>query len=166
MPQRPIRTANNLIHGALLALTLSAVLPSPCAAQAAPKITRSSVEAPADPRDLALLGRMTLQEKINQLMLLSKGTMTGPDSAGRPNISAEELARSGVGFQMSGFNSAKEVNRIQRIAMKESRLRIPIVFATDIIHGYWTVFPVPLGLAATFDPADAETTAKIGGLEG
>jgi beta-glucosidase len=120
----------------------------------------------ADARDTALLGRMTLQEKINQLMLLSKGTMTGPDSAGRPNISAEELARSGVGFQMSGFNSAKEVNRIQRLAVKESRLGIPVVFATDIIHGYWTVFPVPLGLAATFDAADARVVAKISGLEG
>ena len=48
-----------------------------------------------DARDTALLARMTPQEKINQLMLLSKGTMTGPDSAGRPNLSAEELARSG-----------------------------------------------------------------------
>src|SRR6202008_1474645 len=120
MPQRPLRTPRQMFHGALLGLTLGATLPSVCAAQAAPKITRSPVAAPADPRDLALLGKMTLQEKINQLMLLSKGTMTGPDSAGRPNISAEELARSGVGFQMAGFNSAKEVNRIQRIAVKES----------------------------------------------
>jgi beta-glucosidase len=68
---------------------------------------------------------------------------------------------------MSAFEySAKDLNRIQRIAVKESRLGIPVVFATDIIHGYWTVFPVPLGLAATFDPADAQTTAAIGGLEG
>ena len=57
----------------------------------------------ADARDAALLARMTLQEKVNQLMLLSKGTMTGPDSAGRPNISAEELARTGIGFQMSAL---------------------------------------------------------------
>jgi beta-glucosidase len=120
-----------------------------------------------DPRDLALVQRMTLAEKINQLMLLSKGTMTGPDSAGRPNISAEELARTGVGFQMSAFEfSATDINRIQRIAVKESRLGIPIVFATDIIHGYWTVFPVPLGLAATWDSADARRAAAIAGLEG
>jgi len=126
-------------------------------------------DAPAgtDPRDAALLARMTLQEKVNQLMLLSKGTMTGPDSAGRPNQSAEELARSGIGFQMSAFEwSARDVNRIQRIAVKESRLGIPVVFATDIIHGYWTVFPVPLGLAATFDPEDARRAARVAGLEG
>ncbi|HET9864894.1 MAG TPA: glycoside hydrolase family 3 N-terminal domain-containing protein, partial [Steroidobacteraceae bacterium] len=60
----------------------------------------------------------------------------------------------------------KDINRIQRIAVKESRLGIPVVFATDIIHGYWTVFPVPLGLAATFDANDARTAAKVAGLEG
>jgi len=130
-------------------------------------MTRAAAPPGTDPRDTALLARMTLREKINQLMLLSKGTMTGPDSAGRPNISAEELARSGVGFQMSAFEfSAKDINRIQRIAVNESRLGIPVVFATDIIHGYWTVFPVPLGLAATFDPNDARIAAGIAGLEG
>lgn len=128
---------------------------------------RADAPAGTDARDAALLARMTLDEKVNQLMLLSKGTMTGPDSAGRPHFSAEELARSGIGFQMSGFEySAKDLNRIQRIAVEESRLGIPVVFATDIIHGYWTVFPVPLGLAASFDPEDARTTAKVGGLEG
>jgi beta-glucosidase len=127
----------------------------------------AAAPAGTDPRDAALLARMTTQEKVNQLMLLSKGTMTGPDSAGRPNQSAEELARNGIGFQMSAFEfSARDINRIQRIAVKESRLGIPVVFATDIIHGYWTVFPVPLGLAATFDPEDARRVARISGLEG
>ena len=129
--------------------------------------SRADAPVAADSRDMALLSRMTLEEKVNQLMLLSKGTMTGPDSAGRPNKPAEDLAREGIGFQMSAFEwSAKDVNRIQRIAVKESRLGIPVVFATDIIHGYWTVFPVPLGLAATFDPADARVVAEISGLEG
>jgi len=143
---------------ASIVLALVSVLALPCPAD---------TPATTDSRDAALLGRMTLQEKINQLMLLSKGTMTGPDSAGRPNKSAEELAREGIGFQMSAFEwSARDVNRIQRIAVKESRLGIPIVFATDIIHGYWTVFPVPLGLAATFDAGDARIAARIAGLEG
>src|SRR5688572_28303198 len=121
--------------------------------------------APPDPRDAALLAKMTLAEKVNQLMLLSKGTMTGPDSAGRPNKSGEELAREGIGFQMSAFEwSAADINHLQRIALKESRLGIPVVFATDIVHGYWTVFPVPLGIAATFDPEDARVMARISGL--
>jgi len=133
----------------------------------APVASRADAPAGADARDVALLGRMTLQEKINQLMLLSKGTMTGPDSAGRPNKSAEELAREGIGFQMSAFEwTTADANRIQRIAVKESRLGIPTVFATDIIHGYWTIFPVPLGLAATFDAADARVMGGVSGLEG
>ena len=143
---------------ATLCLVFTIALTVPCVADA---------PAGADARDVALLARMSLQEKINQLMLLSKGTMTGPDSAGRPNKSAEELAREGIGFQMSAFEwSARDVNRIQRIAVRDSRLGIPVVFATDIIHGYWTVFPVPLGLAATFDASDARTVARIAGLEG
>jgi len=136
-------------------------------AACSPGLSIADVPAGADARDVALLARMTLAEKVNQLMLLSKGTMTGPDSAGRPNKSAEDLAREGIGFQMSAFEwSTADANRIQRIAVKESRLGIPVVFATDIIHGYWTIFPVPLGLAATFDPADARTVAGISGLEG
>ena len=147
-----------LRHRFVATLCLVLALTTPCFAD---------TPARADARDAALLARMTLQEKINQLMLLSKGTMTGPDSAGRPHKSAEELARDGIGFQMSAFEwSARDVNRIQRIAVRESRLGIPVVFATDIIHGYWTVFPVPLGLAATFDAADARTVARIAGLEG
>ncbi len=159
-PARPLVTA--FLSGAMrhaFALYLSAALVLSAAAFADARAS--------DPRDAALLARMTLEEKVNQLMLLSKGTMTGPDAAGRPDKTAEELARAGIGFQMSAFEfSAKDLNRIQRIAVKESRLGIPVVFATDIIHGYWTIFPVPLGLAATWDPADARTMARISGLEG
>jgi beta-glucosidase len=146
-----------------LVFAVFAVLPVAAAADG--PSARPAKTAPAA-ADLALLKRMTLTEKVNQLMLLSQGTMTGPDSAGRPNIPAEELASSGIGFQMSGFNSAVEVNRIQRIAVEKSRLGIPVVFATDIIHGYWTIFPVPVGLAATWDPEDARVMARIAGIEG
>jgi beta-glucosidase len=159
------RSANTRGARALrTALITLCVLLSVAATHAASAV---APDAAPDPRDLALLGRMTLAEKVNQLMLLSKGTMTGPDSAGRPDKSAEELAREGIGFQMSAFEwSATDINRIQRIAIEKSRLGIPVVFATDIIHGYWTIFPVPLGLAATWDPADARTMARISGLEG
>lgn len=154
MPAASIRTKLALAFAVALAVS-------------SPVLSRADVPVGADARDVALLSRMTLAEKINQLMLLSKGTMTGPDSAGRPNKPAEDLAREGIGFQMSAFEwSTADANRIQRIAVEESRLGIPVVFATDIIHGYWTVFPVPLGLAATFDPADARVVAGISGLEG
>jgi beta-glucosidase len=125
-------------------------------------------DAPAaDPRDLALLRRMTLREKVNQLMQFSAGPATGPDSAGRPRgRSLEDLAREGIGSFMWFTRGAGDINRMQRIAVTESRLGIPIVFAMDIIHGYWTTFPVPLGIAATWDAEDARTVARIGGLEG
>jgi beta-glucosidase len=153
-----------LVHDTSRAACVQVCLIALCLALPLPGF--ADVASNPDPRDVALLRQMTLKEKVDQLMLLSKGTMTGPDSAGRPNISAEDLARSGVGFQMSGFESAQEVNRIQRIAVNESRLKIPVVFATDIIHGYWTVFPVPLGLSATWDANDALVASKIAGVEG
>jgi len=165
MSTRPaLAPGKSASHPSAFLVCLLAILPL---AMMWPTTARAAASAATDARDTALLTKMTLAEKVNQLMILSKGTMTGPDSAGRPNISAEELARSGIGFQMSAFEfSARDINRIQRIAVKESRLGIPIVFATDIIHGYWTVFPVPLGLAATFDPEDARAAAKVAGIEG
>ncbi len=128
------------------------------------------IESPAsDPRDIALLRRMTLQEKVNQLMLFAAGAATGPDAAGRPrDRTLEDFAREGIGsFLASSHNwHADTSNRLQRIAITESRLGIPIVFATDIIHGYWTTFPVPLGVAATWDPESARLMARVSGLEG
>ena len=124
-------------------------------------------DAPAaDPRDTALLARMTLAEKVNQLMLLSKGTMTGPDSAGRPNKPAEELAREGIGFQMSAFEwSAADINRIQRIAVKESRLGFRWCSRPTSSTATGR-FPRAAGMAATFDPETRASMARISGLEG
>ena len=141
---------------------------STMAAAAAAVATRPRTRAPAaDPRDLALLARMTLREKVDQLVQFSAGPATGPDSAGRPrNRTLEDLAREGVGSFMWLTRGAADINRVQRIAVTESRLGIPMVFAIDIVHGYWTIFPVPLGLAATFDPGDTRTMARIAGLEG
>ncbi len=122
-----------------------------------------------DSRDLALLRKMTLQEKANQLMQFAGGSATGPDAAGRPHHKTlEDFAREGIGSILSSFHSshATQYNRLQKIATSESRLGIPMVFATDIIHGFWTTFPVPLGVAATWDPEDARTMARISGLEG
>lgn len=112
---------------------------------------------------------MTLEEKVNQLVMFGHGAATGPDNAGRPpEKKLEEFVREGIGSVMSSnlTGHAKFANRLQRIAVKESRLGVPIVFATDIIHGFWTTFPVPLGMAATWDPQDAHTMARISGLEG
>ena len=90
--------------------------------------TQAPADVPAgtDARDAALLARMTLDEKVNQLMLLSKGTMTGPDSAGRPSYSAEELARNGIGFP-SHHSTAKTSSRRRMKTIPPYRSRTPAV---------------------------------------
>lgn len=109
-----------------------------------------------------LLKQMTLEEKVGQLVQFSNGTATGPE-----NVKVDQdalLARGGIG---SIFNAtgAKNTNAMQRVAMEKSRLKIPLLFGLDVIHGYRTTFPVPLGLAATWDPALVEQTARVAAVE-
>ncbi|MGH8263839.1 MAG: glycoside hydrolase family 3 N-terminal domain-containing protein, partial [Steroidobacteraceae bacterium] len=157
------------IFAATLVVVLAFTGASARAAQPATQAASAATAPADDPRDLALLQRMTLQEKVNQLIMFGHGSATGPDNAGRPtNKTLDEFVREGIGSVMSSAPTghAKFANRLQRIAVTESRLGIPIVFATDIIHGFWTTFPVPLGMAATWDPDDARTMGRISGLEG
>jgi beta-glucosidase len=99
-----------------------------------------------------LLGKMTLDEKLQQLQLLSDGQITDAD------------ARAGVGSVFSLTDPAK-INLFQQIAVKESRLHIPILFAFDTIHGYRTIFPIPLGAASSFDPSVATADGTIAARE-
>ena len=87
-----------------------------------------------------LLSQMTVSEKLQQLQLLSDGQITDAD------------AKAGVGSVFSLVDPAK-INHFQHIAVEQSRLHIPILFAYDTIHGYRTIFPVPLGAASSFDPS-------------
>ncbi len=117
--------------------------------QAEPRSGRDrAVERKVD----ALLRRMTVEEKLQQVQLLSDGQVTDED------------ARAGVGGVFSLVDPAK-IDHLQHIAVEESRLGIPILFAYDTIHGYRTVFPVPLGMASSFDPDVVETGASIGARE-
>ena len=100
----------------------------------------------------ALLAKMTLEEKLQQIQLLSDGQVTDAD------------ARAGVGGVFSLTDPAK-IDHLQRVAVEESRLGIPILFAYDTIHGYRTIFPIPLGAASSFDPAVATADATIGARE-
>src|SRR5208337_3044483 len=87
----------------------------------------------------SLLARMTLAEKVGQLQQLD-GTWEGDV---RPDQMA--LARQGLLGSALYVRGAKRTAELQRMAMNESRLKIPILFASDVIHGYRTIFPVPLG---------------------
>ena len=110
----------------------------------------------------SLLQKMTLQEKVGQLVQYSEGSPTGPGT-GR-NDYPEMIAAGQVGslFNLTG---AKETNEMQRIAVQKSRLHIPLIFGLDVIHGYRTTFPVPLGLAATWDIPLIEQAARVAGRE-
>jgi len=109
-----------------------------------------------------LMGKMTLEEKIGQLNLPSSGDIT-TGQAKSSNI-ADKIKKGQVGglFNIKGVEKIRDV---QRIAVEESRLKIPLIFGMDVIHGYETVFPIPLGLAATWDMAAIEQSARIAAIE-
>src|SRR6516162_1327446 len=98
----------------------------------------------------ALLKQMTLEEKIGQLITYSHGARTGPGT-GRSDY--KELVAKGQLGSIFNLTGASATNAMQKIAMEQSRLPIPLIFGLDIIHGFRTTFPVPLALAATWDPA-------------
>lgn len=113
-----------------------------------------------------LLGRMTLEEKVGQLHQLSGGILTGPQAANDAGQQAKlELVRQGKMGSFLNVLGAKETKAVQKIAVEESRLGIPLLFAFDVIHGYRTVFPIPLAESCTWDPAAAEKAASIAAKE-
>lgn len=111
----------------------------------------------------SLLKLMTLEEKIGQLNQLSgMGELTGPSIA---NSDHAQLIRQGLLGSMLNVNGAKATRQLQEIAINESRLKIPLIFGYDVIHGYKTIFPVPLGEAASFDLEAIEQAARIAASE-
>lgn len=141
--------------GALVgALTTGSVLASngKAADEQALSPTRGAASRSVEQRVEKLLARMTTTEKLQQVQLLSDGQITDAD------------AKAGVGGVFSLTDPAK-IDHFQRIAVTQSRLHIPILFAYDTIHGYRTIFPAPLGAASSFDPSVAQADATIGARE-
>ena len=103
-----------------------------------------------------LLSQMTLQEKIGQMNQISVG--------GDVSNFAGAIHEGQVGSILNEVDPVK-VNEYQRIAVEESRLGIPLLVARDVIHGFHTIFPIPLGLAATFDPQLVEEGARVAAIE-
>ena len=103
-----------------------------------------------------LLSRMTLEEKIGQMNQLDPSWNTEEKEA---------LIREGKVGSIFNIVGAKEVNRLQRMAVEQTRLGIPLIAARDVIHGYKTVYPIPLGQAATWNPELIEKAAHQTALE-
>src|SRR6478609_3518292 len=109
-----------------------------------------------------LLSKMTLEEKLGQLNLPTSGDIT----TGQANSSdiAKNIEQGKVGG-LFNIKSVKKIKDVQRIAVEKSRLKIPLLFGMDVIHGYETTFPIPLGLSCTWDMKLIERSAQIAAQE-
>jgi beta-glucosidase len=130
----------------LLALLFAALLPA-----------QSTPEQRAD----ELLKKMTLAEKIGQLNQLF---VFDPAPPGMPGLKDEDIVRGDYGSFLF-LKDAAATNRLQHIAVEKSRLHIPLLFGLDVIHGFKTVFPVPIALAASWDPSVVEHAQTVAARE-
>src|SRR6266568_6594458 len=124
---------------------------------------RSSLsDAGSEKKVEALLQKMTLEEKVGQLVQYSAGQLTGPGT-GRTNY--DDMIRKGEVGALVNITTARNMNAYQRIAVEQSRSHIPLLFGLDVIHGFRTEFPIPLGLASSWDPELIERTARVAARE-
>ncbi|HEY7236396.1 MAG TPA: glycoside hydrolase family 3 N-terminal domain-containing protein, partial [Gemmatimonadaceae bacterium] len=112
---------------------------------------RPIANADATRRAAALLEQMTMDEKIGQLNLAAGVTMGGPVTG----ASDDDISHGRVGAIL-WLADTKEMSRMQHLAVEKSRLHIPLLFGLDVIHGYRTIFPAPLGMASSWDPSVEE----------
>ena len=111
------------------------------------------VDNDIDLRVEELLQQMTLEEKIGQMNQVSGGLQF-----------KDEIAKGNVGSILNVVDPV-EINAVQRVAVEESRLGIPILVSRDVIHGFRTIFPIPIGLASTFNTDIVEQGARIAAIE-
>ena len=124
--------------------------------------TQSNPDAKMNQFVTALMQKMTLDEKIGQLNLPGAGDIT----TGQASSSgvAQKIKDGKVGG-LFNIKSVAKIKEVQRIAVEQSRLKIPLLFGMDVIHGYETVFPIPLGLSCTWDMQAIEKSARIAAIE-
>ena len=135
-------------------LLFSACLLAACGRPQQPSTVGTTPEV--EQRVEKILSQMTLAEKIGQMNQVSAG--------GDVSNYAEALRKGQIGSILNEVDPVR-LNEYQRICMEESRLGIPLLVGRDVIHGFHTVFPIPIGLAATFDPALVEEGARVAALE-
>src|SRR5919197_650426 len=111
----------------------------------------------AEPNIDSLLARMTLEEKLGQLNQLTVD--------GQPNAEQLDLVRKGLVGSFLNLAGADATHTAQHVAVTESRLHIPLLLGLDVIHGYRTIFPIPLGEAASWDPEAVQAAAHVAAAE-
>ncbi len=164
-------SVRNLGLAGLIALALVSLPPAAVAAPSSPDsvgATEVSTETRSEARIEALIARMTTQEKAGQLSLYGPADIDTPNNpqAGWRNAQ-QETADVRAGRLTGLFNNAglEGKRRLQQLAVKESRLGIPLIFGADVIHGFRTMFPMPLAEASSWEPALAERTARAAAVE-
>ncbi len=115
-------------------------------------------EAEVSARVEAILGRLSLEDKVGQLTQIGGASFI-------PGPKPEEIIRKGGAGSVLWLNDTKQFNVLQKIAVEESPSKIPLLFALDVIHGYRTIFPVPLAMAASWDPSVAERAQAVAAKE-
>jgi beta-glucosidase len=138
--------------------TLAAILLLICSVARA----QNATDAKMNTFITTLMSKMTLDEKIGQLNLPGAGDIT-TGQAGNSDI-ARKIQQGQVGG-LFNIKSVAKIKEVQRIAVEQSRLKIPLIFGMDVIHGYETEFPIPLGLSCTWDMSEVEKSARIAATE-
>ena len=115
-------------------------------------------ESEVNQRVEALLTKMSLDEKIGQLNQISGAVFS-------PGPKAEDVIRKGGAGSVLWLNNTRRFNELQKVAVEESPSGIPLLFALDVIHGYRTIFPIPLAMAASWDPTMAEQSQAVAARE-
>lgn len=110
----------------------------------------------------ALMSKMTLEEKLGQMNLPGAGDIT-TGQAGNSDI-AKKIEQGKVGG-LFNIKSVAKIREVQKLAVEKSRLKIPLIFGMDVIHGYETVFPIPLGLSCSWDMELIKRSARIAAVE-
>ena len=126
------------------------------------KPAQPSQELPYQKEVDSILALMTLEEKIGQLNLPSSGDITTGQA--KSSDIASKIAAGKVGG-LFNIKTAAKIKEVQRIAVEESRLKIPLLFGMDVIHGYQSTLPIPLGLAASWDMDLIQQTARVAAQE-
>ena len=133
---------------------------------AAPSLAQTLVTPDMEQKIDALLAQMTLEEKIGQLNQYSSALdLTGPAPSAGAQKQQYDHVRQGLVGSLLNVTGAEATRKAQELAVQGSRLKIPLLFGLDVIHGYRTMFPVPLGEAASWDLSAIERSARIAATE-
>ena len=175
-PRSGLRPRSLLLSAAIALAVAGTAVAAPAGAPAKAPPSNAQLASPQIEHKVdALLAKMTLAEKIGQLMQYNDQGSSAPTAADsgaaialnpetRDHVDAYDLAKKGELGSMLNVIGAEKTRRFQEAAM-HSRLGIPILFGADVIHGYRTIYPVPLGLSASWDPQLVEDVSRMSASE-